>query len=160
MRIVTAILGFLMLCHPAMGFLVPLTTEQRIAKSTLIAVIEVKHVDDEKGRSGAIVIQAVLGTKAGERIEIWDDWQIEADGSESRISGRDPNLEVGKHYLVYLTKNQRGRLVTVQSSLDCLKVNGEKIHKEGEEGFEPLTDKLTRIRAILAQMRKAEQAAP
>jgi hypothetical protein len=158
MRIATAILVFFTLCHTAMGFFLPLTTEQRIAQSTVIAVIEVKQVDDEKGRSEATVIEEVRGTKAGEKIEVWDDWHQEADGSESRISGRDPYLEVGKRYLIYLTKDKRGRLVTVQSSLDCLRVEGGKVNKEGETGSEPLVDKLKRIRTILAEIRGAEQA--
>ena len=145
-----------MLSHSAMGLFLPLTTEQRIAKSTVIAVIEVKHVDNDKGQSKATVTQAVLGTKAGESIEVWDDWQIEANGSEGRISGRDPDLVVGKRYLIYLAKNQRGRLVTVQSSLDSLEVNGDKIDKEGQTGVESLADKLASIRAVVAQKKKAE----
>lgn len=160
MRTATIIMGFLMLCYSAMGFFLPLTAEQRIAQSTLIAVIEIKHVDHEKGRSEATVIQAVFGTKVCENIEVWDDWQIGANGSESRISGRDPVLEAGKRYLVYLSKNKRGRLVTVQSSLDCLEVIGEMIKKEGEEGLELLADKLARIRALLAKTQKTDQAAP
>jgi hypothetical protein len=158
MRIATAILVFSTLCHSAMGSFLPFTTEQRVARSTVIAVIEVKQVDDEKGRSEATVIEAVRGTKAGESIQVWDDWQQEADGSESRISGRDPFLEVSKRYLVYLTKNKRGRLVTVQSSLDCLRVEGDKVNVEGDTGSEPLVDKLKRIRTILAEIQKAEQA--
>ncbi len=158
MRISTAILVFFTLCHTATAFFLPLTTEQRIAQSTVIAVIEVKQVDNEKGRSEATVIEEVRGAKAGEKIEVWDDWQQEADGSESRFSGRDPDLEAGKRYLIYLTKSQRGRLVTVQSSLDCLRVEGGKVNKEEETGSEPLADKLKRIRTILAEIQKAEQA--
>lgn len=134
----------------------PLTTEQRIATSSLIAVVEVTKVADVKGVSRAIVIQSILGTGAGEVIDIWDDWQIAKDGIKSRISGRDPYLEVGKRYLVYLAKNPKGRLVTVQSSLDCLEVVGNKVKKEGEDGVEPLSDKLTGIRAILAKRKEAE----
>ena len=157
MRIATGILVLFTLCRTAMGFFLPLTTEQRIAQATVIAVIEVKQVDDEKGRSEATVIEEVRGTKAGENIEVWDDWQQEADGSESRISGRDPYLEVGKRYLIYLTKDKRGRLVTVQSSLDCLRVEGRKVSKEEDLGSEPLADKLKRIRTILAEIQRAEQ---
>jgi hypothetical protein len=158
MRIATAILLFFTLCRTAMGFFLPLTTAQRVAQSTVVAVIEVKQVDEEKGRSEAIVIEGVRGTKAGDHIEVWDDWQQKADGSESRISGRDPYLEVGKRYLIYLTKEKRGRLVTVQSSLDCLRVEGGKVDKEGETGSEPLVDKLKRIRSLLADLQKAVQA--
>ncbi len=155
MRTAPAILVFFTLCHTAMGFFLPLTTEQRIAQSTLIAVIEVKQVDDEKGRSEATVIEGVRGSKAGEKIEVWADWHQEADGSESRISGRDPYLEVGKRYFIYLKKDKRGRLVTVQSSLDCLRVEGDKVNKEGETGSEALVDKLKLIRA---KIQKAEPA--
>jgi hypothetical protein len=65
---------------------------------------------------------------------------------------------VGKRYLIYLAKNQRGRLVTVQSSLDSLEVIGDKINKEGRTGVESLADKLASIRAVVAQKQKAEQA--
>jgi len=157
-QIATTILGLLLLSISANAFFKPLTNEQRIQESNMIAVVEVMKVDDEKGHSGAVVIQSILGAKTGEKIEIWDDWQVNKDGTESRFNGRDPYLEVGKRYLVYLVKNARGRLVTVQSSLDCLEVVGKKVKKEGEEGFEPLSDKLTRIRAILAKQKKAEQA--
>jgi hypothetical protein len=158
MRIATVILVFFTLCHTAMAFFLPLTTEQRIAQSTVIAVIEIQQVDHEKGRSEATVIEEVRGAKAGDKIEVWDDWQQEADGSESRISGRDPYLEVGKRYLIYLAKGQRGRLVTVQSSLDCLRVEGDKVNKEEATGSEPLANKLKRIRTILAEIQKAEEA--
>ena len=152
------LLGLFMLSVSAAAFFEPLTFEQRIQASSLIVVFEVLKVDYEMGRSGAVVIQSSLGAKPGDKIEIWDDWRINKDGVESRYNGRDPHLEVGKRYLAYLTMNARGRLVTVQSSLDCLEVVGEKVKKEGEEGFELLADKLERIRAVVAQRQKAEHA--
>jgi hypothetical protein len=156
MRIAAITVGFLMLCISTQAFFDPLTTEQRITNSTLIAVIEVTRVDDEKGQSKATVIQAVHGTQAGQSIEVWDDWQIEANGSESRISGRDPNLVAGKRYLIYLTNNKRGRLVTVQSSLDSIEVNGDRIKKEGQKTDEALADEIAHIRTVIARKKKAE----
>lgn len=146
-----------MLCISAQAFFEPLTSEQRISNSTLIAVIEVTRVDDEKGQSAATVIQAVHGTQAGQSIEVWDDWQVEANGSEGRISGRDPNLLVGKRYLIYLTKNKRGRLVTVQSSLDSIEINGTRIKKEGQGSDESIADDIAHIRTVIARKKKAEQ---
>lgn len=155
-RIAIAVIVVLLFGSPARAFFGPLGPEQRIAASSLIAVAEVTKVDVGRGVSEANVAQAVLGTRNGDRIEIWDDWQIDKSGGKSRISGRDPVLEVGRRYLVYLVKNEGGRLVTVQSSLDALEVRGEKVEREGEDGFEPLADKLMRIKAVLAKRKQGE----
>jgi len=56
-----------------------------------------------------------------------------------------------------LTKNDRGRLVAVQSSLDSIEVKDNKIKKEDEDGFEALEDRLARIGTILAKIQTAEQ---
>lgn len=155
-RIAASMLIFFSMCHVAMGFFLPFTHEQKIAKSSVIAVIEVKHVNNEKGISQATVIDAVLGTKVGEKIDVWDDWQLGDGGKEHRIDGRDAHFELGKRYLVYLTKNERGRLVTVQSSLDCLVVKGDTVQKVGENASESLVDKLLSIRDILSKLPKAK----
>jgi len=153
-----------MLGVSARAFVLPLTTEQRIEASCVIAVVDITKVNDEKGQSNARVVQALSGVKVGEIISIWDDWQLDSKGVESRFNGRDASFDVGKRYLVYLVKNNKGRMVTVQSSLDCLKVVGEQVEKEGEEGFESLSDKLAYIRAVLAKQKKkqnkSEQATP
>lgn len=155
-RIAAAVLGVLLFCASASAFFVPLTTEQRVDAASLIAVVDVTKVDDDRGVSEATVVRALLGSRAKDKLEIWDDWQVGKDGTGSRIAGRDPILEAGKRYLIYLTENRRGRWVTVQSSLDCLEVVGDKVELEGAEGFEPLVDKLGRLRALIAD-RKAER---
>lgn len=155
MRLFVSIFGLLFLSSAAQAFFVPFSTERRIAASSVIAVVEVTKVDPEKGISEATVIQAVLGSKAERKIEIWDDWITDQDGHESRMIERDASLEVGKRYFIYLTKNQKGRLVTVQSSMDCLEVVGKNVMKEGEDGFEPLADKLVKIGALIANRKEA-----
>jgi hypothetical protein len=155
MRLFVSILSLLFLSPLAHAFFVPHTTEQRVAASSLIAVIEVTKVDAGKGVSEATVIQGLLGSKAKQKIEIWDDWRKDQEGHENRIYERDAVLEVGKRYLIYLTKNERGRLVTEQSFMDCLNIVGKNVQKEGEDGFEPLADKLAKIRTLIAGRKEA-----
>lgn len=155
MRLFVSIFGLFFLTSIAQAFFVPFTTEKRIAASSLIAVVEVTKIDAEKGVSEAKVIQALLGSTADQKIEIWDDWRKDQEGHESRMIERDASLEVGKRYFIYLTKNERGRLVTVQSFMDCLEIVGKNVKKEGEDGFEPLADKLVKSQALISNQKEA-----
>jgi len=149
-----AVMVFATLPQTASGSFKPLTQQQRVAAASVIAVLEVKQVDENKGLSKAVVIEPLLGTKAGAELEIWDAWETNGNGIETRISGRDAYLQVGKRYLVYLNKNKRDRLVTLQSCLDCLEVEGDKILKQDRSGYEPLDERLKSIRALLEHKAK------
>jgi hypothetical protein len=139
----------------------PLTTEQRVKAASVIAVIKIDAVHHDqgfvlKGFSDAEVITGIVGAEAGQKIRVWDDTRVDKDGKEWSIAGRDPYLEEGKTYFVYLTRNEKGRLVTVQSSLDSLEITGDQIDKEGGEGTESLPLKIKRIRELVAKIAKAQ----
>lgn len=141
----------------AHAFFIPLTTEQRVKAASVIAVIKIDSVNHDEGFvlkefADAKVITGIVGSKAGEKIRVWDD----KDGKERSIAGRDPYLEEGKTYFIYLTKNEKGRLVTVQSSLDCLEVTGDQVEKEGGDGTESLAAKINLTRDLAARFTKAQ----
>jgi len=143
----------------AEAFFIPLTTEERVAGAGVIAVIKVTDVDLEANHSDAVVIEDLKGCKKQEKIRIWDDAWIDKDGNTTYLSGRDAYLQEGKTYFIYLAKNGQGKLVTVQSSLDCLEVTDGNVKKEGADGVEPLEKKIAATRERIAELEKAEKPA-
>jgi hypothetical protein len=87
-----------------------------------------------------------------EKIRIWDDAWIDKDGNTTYLSGRDACLQEGRTYFIYLARNKQGKLVTVQSSLDCLKVTDGNVEMEGKEGVEPLERKIAATRERIAEL--------
>lgn len=137
------------------GFFIPLTTKQRVEESSVIAVIRVKEftpklTDGGTPFSEASILMPLFGAKKGDVIRIYEDTQ-EGEGSRIySVAGRDASLESGKTYFIYLMENTRGNLVTVQSSLDCLLVTGDRVMKEDGEGSELLAEKINRTRKLIA----------
>jgi hypothetical protein len=130
-----------------------------VKAASVIAVIKIDAVDHDdgfvlKGFADAKVITGIVGAKAGEKIRVWDDTEVDKDGKEWSIAGRDPYLEEGKTYFIYLTKNEKGRLVTVQSSLDSLEVTGDQVEKEVGDGTESLAAKIKLTRELAARLTK------
>lgn len=160
LRVHFTLLCLVLAAPSAHAFFVPLTTEQRIAGSSVIAVIKVTKVHQEANFAEAVVMVGLKGITAREKIKVWDDGQTDKEGNESYISGRDAYLEEGVTYFIYLTKNEKGKLVTVQSSLDCLKVNGDEVKKEGSEELESLEKKIVRTRESIAKQKVAGGISP
>lgn len=136
----TLAIAFLLLGQ-AHGFFAPLSSEERVRKSQIIAVVKAQKFDEKGTWVKAVVLNPLKGTALGATIEITLD---------STVAGRDPLLEPGKTYLIYLKKDERGKWVTPQSSLESLAVARGQVEKEGEEGTEPLQDKINRLKKLIA----------
>lgn len=137
----------------ARAFFVPMTIEQKVAGSSVIAVVKVTKIHRDSFTE-AIIVNGLLGAKVQEKIKIWNDVRIDKDGTRHATSGRDPFLEEGKTYLIYLNLNPQGKLVTVQSSLDAMEVTAKGIEKGGSGEFEPLERHLEKIRGLIEQAKK------
>ncbi|GAA5115820.1 hypothetical protein JIN84_19915 [Luteolibacter yonseiensis] len=160
-RLLSALACFIFTASPVDAFFDPLTDEERVAASSVIAVIRVAHVHDEAPEfADVVVVQGLKGCAANENIKIWDEKFTSGDGGEYSISGRDAHLQEGETYLIYLARNKQGRLVTVQSSLDSLKVTDGKVEKQGGKGMETLEEKLARTRELIKKLDEPEAGQP
>jgi hypothetical protein len=158
MRVFLIAASLFLLTSTAQASFAPLTTAQRISAAKVIVVIKIEAVDYLKGVADAKVVTGIFGAKAGEMIKVWSERRVGKDGKEWYIGGRNPYFEKGKTYFIYLSRNEKGRLVTVQSSLDSLEVTSDQVDKEGGEGSESLVLKIKRTRELIAKTPKAQQA--
>jgi hypothetical protein len=134
--IFAAMLG---LMSPAMAFFIPLTTEQQVAYSDKIAVVYVTSVAADESSAQVVVIRPIKGVSGGERIRV---------ATDSNIDGRDPRLKESSAYLIFLTKDERGKWVTPQSLFDAIPVNKGAL-KTNDGKLVPIDTKIREVMEII-----------
>lgn len=136
---------------------IPLTIRERVKAADIIAVITVDDYGSHLNSVGCTVSVSVYGTKKNEKLTL---------ATDSNIAGRDPYLQKGSAYLVFLKRDSRGRLVTVQSSLDAFAIkNGIVSHwqvdvKAGRYLEPKLSDLLPELRQLVGEIKQGKNAKP
>ncbi len=128
MRNFTFVIGyiFLAISSDVNGAFLQPPPEVRVAKSEVIAIIEVLDSNTGKEQSKVKIIQYLKGEMDVREITVWGEMS-DFGGEEAEFVGRNPWLQAGEKYLIFLRRNQNGRFITTISSNCCRKFKGDML---------------------------------
>ncbi len=138
-------------CH---AFFVPLTTEDRVAQSDFIGIVDVAEESADDTWISISIVQILKGKSGkGDTISLFIGHDFEE---------RDPHLRKGR-YLIFLAQDDEDRWCTVQSCLDAFRIDGESIerwkaHTQEGGGRAPLEEALAEIRSFLDATKPGESS--
>lgn len=144
----------------ARAFYRPWGDAELVKTASIIAVIEVQKVKDlpDNTHCEAKIIHGLLGVTTGEKIIVEDAILEDESGKTSRISGRDPLLEEGKKYLIYLIKDNRGAFITPHSASDAFEVKDGQVREEFGKKLQPLDQRLNSIRKLIKNRHQPKES--